>query len=200
MRPPSVPVPVILLLQLALALALLLPAPAPARAAPAPQPAVEGVSIDVQDGDSIVFRGSDGVKLRVRIAGIDAPEQSQPFADASRQHLRTMLRDRRIRIDPIKRDVYGRTVARLWVLDAEQPPRDAALAQVEAGLAWHFRRYRADQTPAEFARYAGAEQTARSARAGLWRDGPPEPPWDFRSRMRRDRAAPAPSAPPSRER
>jgi endonuclease YncB( thermonuclease family) len=182
---------------LALALALAL---AMACATAAPRPPLEGVSLDVQDGDSLVFRGDDGARIRVRVAGIDAPEKSQAHAEASRRNLRALLRDRRIRIEPIKRDPYGRTVARVWVLDPERRPRDAALAQLEAGLAWHFRRYRADQTPVEFARYARAEQAARSDRRGLWREDSPEPPWDFRTRGRRDRAAPAPPAPPSRER
>jgi len=187
-------------LRLAMVLALLLPHSSPAGAATPLQQPLEGVSLDVQDGDSIVFRGSDGTTLRVRVAGIDAPEKSQPFAEASRRNLRALLRERRIRLEPIKRDVYGRTVARIWILEAERPPRDAALAQLEAGLAWHFRRYRSDQAPAEFARYARAEQAARTAGVGLWRDERPEPPWDFRARTRRERAAPAPSAPPSRER
>jgi endonuclease YncB( thermonuclease family) len=184
---------------LALLCALWLGSMSAAVAAP-PRTAVEGVPLDVQDGDSLVFRGADGTRTRVRVAGIDAPEKTQPYAEASRRHLRALLRDQRIRIDPIKRDPYGRTVARVWILDPEQGPRDAALAQVEAGLAWHFTRYRADQTPAEFARYARAEQTARRVRAGLWRDDSPEAPWDFRARGRRDRAARAPSAPPRPER
>lgn len=190
--------PTLLLLSLALAVVLALAA-AGCAAAAAP-PSREGVSLDVQDGDSFVFRGDDGTKLRIRVAGIDAPEKAQPFAEASRRHLRAQLRDRRIRIDPIKRDPYGRTVARVWVLDPERPPRDAALAQVEAGLAWHFTRYRADQTSAEFARYARAERAALTARAGLWQEAAPEPPWAFRARMRPGRGASAPSGPPSRER
>ena len=80
-------------LLLAMVLALLLAPSTPAGAATPPQRPLEGVSLDVQDGDSLVFRGSDGTTQRVRVAGIDAPEKSQPFAEASRRNLRALLRE-----------------------------------------------------------------------------------------------------------
>ena len=152
-----------------------------------PAPAmVDGVSIDVQDGDSFVLRDDLGNRIRVRISGIDAPEKSQPFADRSRQHLRDLMRDVRIRLEPVKVDVFGRTVARVWVLSDEgKPGRDAGLAQIEAGMAWHFKRYRSDQHDQDSVRYAKAEREARSEDLGLWRDPSPESPWDFRTRMKR---------------
>ncbi|MEI6547472.1 MAG: thermonuclease family protein [Burkholderiales bacterium] len=153
-----------------------------------PAPAmVDGVSINVQDGDSFVLRDDLGNRIRVRISGIDAPEKSQPFADRSRQHLRDLMRDVRIRLEPVKVDVFGRTVARVWVLsDDGKSGRDAGLAQIEAGMAWHFKRYRSDQHDQDAARYAKAEREARSAELGLWRDPSPEPPWEFRTRTKRN--------------
>jgi endonuclease YncB( thermonuclease family) len=164
--------------------------PTHAAAARTPPPSVEGLVLDVHDGDSFTFRSEDGRRLRIRVSGIDAPENHQPYAEQSRRHLGEMLRGRRLRIDPIKQDVFDRTVAKVWVLDADLPPADAALSLVEAGLAWHFVRYRADQPPADVPRYAQAERTARARRAGLWQDAEPEAPWDFRARMRRNEAAP----------
>jgi len=166
--------------------------PRAVRAAPPPHDApIEGVALDVQDGDSFVFRGDDGVRRRIRVSGIDAPEKHQPFADASRRALGAMLRDRRVLVEPIKQDPFGRTVARVVALGGAQAGRDLGLAQIEAGLAWHFVRYKADQAPDDRVRYAQAERSARAARAGLWRDDAPEAPWDFRARMRRREAAPA---------
>ena len=103
-------------------LACLLVGLLPARlnaAKPPALPVVDGISIDVQDGDSFVLRDDLGNRIRVRISGIDAPEKSQPFADRSRQHLRDLMRDVRIRLEPVKVDVFGRTVARVWVLSAK---------------------------------------------------------------------------------
>ena len=151
---------------------------------------VEGAALDVHDGDSFTFRGDNGRRLRIRVSGIDAPELQQPFADQSRRQLGEMLHGHRLRIDPVKQDVYDRTVAKVWVLDQELPPVDAALLLIEAGLAWHFVRYRADQPPADVPRYAQAERAARARRVGLWRDPEPEAPWDFRARVRRNELAP----------
>lgn len=186
--PPALPRPTRRALLLLCAATLLGPAAARAREA-APEP-LEGVALEVQDGDSFVFRGDDGRRLKIRVSGIDAPERQQPFADASRRYLGSLLRDRRLRIEPVKLDVYGRTVARVVVLDGEPPERDAGLAQLEAGLAWYFRRYRSDLPPEEAPRYWQAEAAARDGRSGLWRDARAEAPWDFRARVRRGEAAP----------
>jgi endonuclease YncB( thermonuclease family) len=181
-----------------LAAVLLLAAATTPVAARSPSP-VEGVALVVQDGDSFTMRADDGRRLRIRVSGIDAPERHQPYADVSRRHLGDLLRDQRLRIDPIKQDVFDRTVATVRVLDDERPPVDAGLSQIEAGLAWHFARYRADQPASDFERYARAERGARERRAGLWRDGSPEPPWEFRARARRGEAAPARRPSPDRE-
>ncbi len=171
---------------LACLLAGLLPTSQSVAKPPAPA-VVYGVSIDVQDGDSFVMRDDLGNRIRVRISGIDAPEKSQAFADRSRQHLRDLMRDARIRLEPVKVDVFARTVARVWVLSGDdKPERDAGLAQIEAGLAWHFKRYRSDQQDQDSARYAKAERVARSEGLGLWRDPNPQPPWDFRTRAKRN--------------
>ena len=152
-------------------------AAAPATGTRADTAALVGESIAVQDGDSFVLRTPDGRKLRIRIAGIDAPEKGQPFADVSRRHLAAMLRGRSLQVEVRKLDAFGRHVARI---DAGEG--DVALAQLEAGMAWFFRRYADDQPPEERRRYAQAEERARTASAGLWRDPSPEPPWNFRRR------------------
>lgn len=170
----------------------MLPARLDAAKPPAP-PVVDGISIDVQDGDSFVLRDDLGNRIRVRISGIDAPEKSQPFADRSRQHLRDLMRDVRLRLEPVKVDVFGRTVARVWILSEDgKLGRDAGLAQIEAGLAWHFKRYRSEQHDQDANRYMKAEREARSEGLGLWRDRSPEPPWDFRTRGNRDPGEPKP--------
>lgn len=172
------------------ALALALPAeaadvraapPAAVHAAtPKEAPALLEVRVlQVYDGDSLLVRGAGQRPYGVRLAGIDAPERAQPHADVSRRALQALLHGRDVRIEPLKVDLYGRTVGRVFVAG-----RDAGMAQLRAGLAWHFARYDADLPPRVARRYARAERQARLQRIGLWSDEAPLPPWEHRARMR----------------
>lgn len=76
-----------------------------------------------------------------------------------------------------KKDRYGRTVGKVIVNGV-----DANLKMVEAGLAWHFKQYAREQSPADRARYDKAEEDARAKGVGLWRDRQPVPPWEFRKK------------------
>jgi endonuclease YncB( thermonuclease family) len=147
---------------------------------PGQAPADAGPVLEtIADGDSFTALLPGGARAGVRIAGIDAPEKDQPWADASRAHLAELLARGGLRIDTVKTDPYGRQVARV-----RAGGRDVGLEQVRAGLAWHFVRYAADQDADERARYAQAEREARAARRGLWSDPSPRPPWSHRQRQR----------------
>jgi endonuclease YncB( thermonuclease family) len=54
------------------------------------------------------------------------------------------------------------------------------LEQVEAGFAWHYKKYQQEQDAQDQQRYATAENQARDGRLGLWRDNNPNAPWEFR--------------------
>jgi len=54
------------------------------------------------------------------------------------------------------------------------------LAQIRAGLAWHYKKYEDEQSIADRVKYSDAEREARMARRGLWRDANPMSPWDYR--------------------
>lgn len=156
------------------------PPPSAPSDAPLP-PALRARSVQIQDGDSVIVLGSDGIRRTVRLSGIDAPERSQPHADASRRHLRTLLAGRDLEIRPVKYDAFGRLVAQVLVVDGSQAV-DAGLAQLQAGLAWYFRRYERDLPASDRPRYAAGEDAARRSRTGLWTEPAPEAPWAFRQR------------------
>jgi endonuclease YncB( thermonuclease family) len=59
---------------------------------------------------------------------------------------------------------------------------DVNLGMVSAGFAWHNKDYEKEQSFADRAAYAAAEDDARRARRGLWADPRPVPPWEFRRR------------------
>lgn len=58
--------------------------------------------------------------------------------------------------------------------------QDVGLAQVRAGLAWHFKAYEREQTPEERVAYSRAENDARLSRRGLWADDKAVPPEEWR--------------------
>jgi len=152
------------------------------QAAPGAGPAAfdaQGRVVRVLDGDSVLMRVAAGGLRGIRIAGIDAPEKGQPHADASRRALLALLHEREVRVEVVKTDRFDRWVGRVFVEN-----RDAGLAQLRAGLAWHFTRYDADLAPTVRRRYARAERQARARAIGLWRDPAPEPPWEHRAKAR----------------
>lgn len=104
-----------------------------------------------------------------------APEKRQPFGNRSRLHLGALVFGKQVTADCPKKDRYKRAVCRLEVDGV-----DANLAQIEAGMAWHYKAYAREQSPADRWRYTKAEGRAREARQGLWADRAPVAPWDFR--------------------
>jgi endonuclease YncB( thermonuclease family) len=144
--------------------------------------------VAVADGDSLTVRDSNSLTHGVRLAAIDAPEHGQPWGERSKQSLTHMTLGKDVRIEWVERDDYGRLVAKVWVTPADAPcpatscPRtlDAGLAQITAGLAWHFKRYERDQAEEDRHRYADAETEARARKLGLWQDATAGPPWEWR--------------------
>ena len=136
---------------------------------------LRGVVVGVTDGDTITVLDGERKQHKVRLAGIDAPERHQGFGERSKQHLSNLAFKKQATLDCYKTDQYKRKVCRVWV-----EGKDVALAQVQAGLAWHYKRFEKEQTASERASYARAEDDARASRIGLWKSDRPVPPWEFR--------------------
>lgn len=138
-----------------------------------------GRVVSIADGDTITVLDADHAQHIVRLAGIDAPEKRQAFGNVSRQHLAGLVFQHDVIVEWKKRDRYGRLVGVVRV-----DGHDANLAQVQAGLAWHYKAYEREQSTADRQSYADAESAARNAREGLWRDLAPLAPWEFRHPLR----------------
>ena len=103
----------------------------------------------VVDGDTVYVEDEAGIKFKVRLTGIDAPEQNQPYGLASKYHLSELLLNKFVLLEskPNKGksysvDRYKRVLAKI-ILDG----RDINLSQVLSGYAWHFKRYQKQQSP-----------------------------------------------------
>jgi endonuclease YncB( thermonuclease family) len=120
---------------------------------------------------------------RIRLAGIDAPERGQPFGSRSREYLAKWIHRQDVVVDWHKRDRYGRIIGIVIAFG-----HDIGLEQVRGGMAWWYRAYAHEQTAEDRLLYELAEDEARAAKRGLWSEGDPIPPWDWRRTRGREKA------------
>jgi endonuclease YncB( thermonuclease family) len=122
----------------------------------------------VTDGDTLSVL-QDGKSVKIRLYGIDCPEKHQAYGHGAHEFTSVFAFGKEVEVRPVDRDRYGRLVA--WVYVGHRCLNEELL---QAGFAWHFKRYSRDRHLAEI------EMQARAARIGLWRDPHPVPPWEFR--------------------
>ena len=139
----------------------------------------EGRVVGVADGDTITLLDGNRQQQRIRLAGIDAPEKAQPYGQRSKQHLADLAFGKDAKADCYKVDRYDRDVCTVYANG-----QDVGLAQLDAGLAWWFRKYAHEQPPKERINYEAAEDRAAADRVGLWQDANPVPPWRWRRKHR----------------
>jgi endonuclease YncB( thermonuclease family) len=135
--------------------------------------------VAIADGDTLTMVDTGRRQHKVRLAGIDAPENGQPFGNQAKQSLAALAAGKVVIVEYHKRDKYGRLVGKVLVSGA-----DVNLEQVRRGLAWHYREYANEQTPADRTAYGVTEFAARTAGRGLWADRRPVPPWEWRNKRR----------------
>lgn len=157
--------------RLALLLVLLLSFHGLAGARPAQQ-YQSGVVTRVVDGDTLWVRTpAAGKPLKVRIAGIDAPEICQAGGRDAREALRQRVLGQTVSISYQRRDDYGRVLAIVtW------QGQDIGQWMVSRGQAWSY-SYRRNPGP-----YATEQSQAMAARRGLFAMGAAENPRHFRKR------------------
>lgn len=136
----------------------------------------------VSDGDTIKARcGEPGAyeQIKVRVAGIDAPEKKQAFGQRAKEAMSDLVFNRMVELECGKTDRYGRSVCNVRVQQ-----QDAGLALVRRGYAWWYRAYSREQSVEDRGLYEAAEDSARTQHRGLWSDAAPVPPWEWRRRRK----------------
>lgn len=141
-----------------------------------------GQVVGVTDGDTITVLDDQRTQHKIRLACIDAPEKAQAFGHRSKEHLSSLVFGKQVTVETEKLDRYRRTVGKV-IIDG----RDVNLAMVVAGLAWHFKKYESEQSPADRLLYADAEREARLMRRGLWIEPETLAPWEWRETKRQVR-------------
>lgn len=147
--------------------------------APGRSEALTGRVVSIADGDTLTVLDDSLVQHKIRLAGIDAPEKRQSFGQRAKQSLAMLCFQQTVNVVFNKRDRYGRIVGQV-LLDGQ----NVNLAQLQAGMAWVYMQYLHDLEPGTQTVFIEAEQQARAAKIGLWRESEPVPPWVFRRRTK----------------
>ena len=127
--------------------------------------------VGITDGDTLTVLTTKKTQVKIRLAGIDAPESGQDFGTRAKQAASSLAFGKAVTI--IERDVdrYGRIVAEVILPDGRSLNREL----VGEGAAWWYRKYAtADKVLAQL------EAAARQDRRGLWSQSAPVPPWEWR--------------------
>lgn len=95
---------------------------------------LHGQVVGVTDGDTVTVLDGQRTQHKIRLAGIDAPEKSQPFGQRAKEHLSSLVFGRAVVVDAEKQDRYHRTVGKVLING-----RDANLVTVVAGFQGDFR-------------------------------------------------------------
>jgi len=151
-----------------------------------------GHVVGITDGDTITVLDASKTQYAVRLHAMDAPERNQPFGARSKQNLSGLVFGKDVTVEWRKKN-HERLVGKVLVDETGADcafrsclkSLDAGLQQIRDGLAWHAKQFEREQSPEDRARYAAAEIKARDARAGLWTDAEPVPPWEWRRGRRR---------------
>ena len=130
-----------------------------------------GKVVGVTDGDTFVVM-QDAQRVRVRLWQVDAPEFPQRFGSRARLALLRLVYEQQVQVRFVERDAQGDVLAQVTV-----DGRDINREMVALGMAWT-----APDTPPQMPLVA-VQETARSARLGLWEDPHPVPPWEWRDRQ-----------------
>ncbi|WRX22084.1 Staphylococcal nuclease (SNase-like) [Theobroma cacao] len=127
----------------------------------------------IPDGDGINILAR---KYRLRLRGIDAPENDMPYGKEAKEELIKLVCGKQLTVLVYDMDRYGRFVADVYCHDTFVQE-----VMLKKGLAWHYAAY--DDRP-EFAVW---ENEARAKRIGLWASPNPKKPWDWRKDRREGR-------------
>ncbi|CAM0879700.1 unnamed protein product [Alopecurus aequalis] len=112
-------------------------------------------------------------KYRIRLRGIDAPENSMPYGKEAKEELVKLVQGRTLKISIYDTDRYGRLVG-----DVHCNGVFLQEHMLKKGLTWHYTAY--DQRP-ELTKW---ESQAQASGLGLWALPNPEKPWEWRKEKR----------------
>ncbi len=135
------------------------------------QTVLTGRAVRIIDGDTFEILTKSNTTYKIRLTDIDAPEKKQDFGNAAKQKLAACIFGREVRVIYEKLDRNKRILGHVYI-----GKEDINLKMIEAGMAWHFKKYSDNE------HFASAENLARKYKKGLWIQPDPLSPWDYRAK------------------
>lgn len=136
---------------------------------------LRGKVINVIDGDTFTLLDGSNVEHKIRLEGVDAPEEGQDSYEEAKKWLSSLLLDKEVTVEIVGKDDPAREVG-ILKLDG----KDVGLQMVESGLAWHNEFFEPTQFGEVKTAYTYAQFRARGSKRGLWAVGDPVAPWSYR--------------------
>ena len=122
------------------------------------------------DGDTVKIE--DGLRqYKLRITDIDAPERNQRYGKQARRALMKLCKQADVQVTLTGIDKYQRDLGYLTCNNTS-----VSEALVKQGYAWFNVRYSGNWA------LQSAENDARQAKRGLWKQKKPIPPWEWRQK------------------
>ena len=139
---------------------------------------LQGQVMAVVSGDTLRIRDEKKVQHTLRLAGVDAPEKFQAHGQRSLDTLRELVFQKYVTVEGV-----GSGSLRIGRVRAEG--RDISMEQLQRGAVWYDKSRAQVLSESDRQAYAAAQEQARLARSGLWRDKQPIPPWEYRAGRRK---------------
>jgi len=130
-----------------------------------------GKVLNVSTGDSITVL-HEGTQVKVRLYGIAAPKQSQPYWQKAKSMTSAFVAGKIVDVSLFDTDRNGLSVGLVTV-----GSKNLNRTLVKTGYAWVYDAYCKQSFCGD---WKGLELQARAAKLGLWQDSSPIPPWQWR--------------------
>ena len=131
---------------------------------------LKGKVVRVSDGDTVVLLDSDNTQQKIRLNGIDAPENGQPYGDKSKEYLSGLIAGKEVAVEVKGTDQYKRILGVVYLGDT-----NINAEMIRAGYAWNY-KYSKDKY------YIKLQDKAKAEKKGLWKDKNAIDPWQWRKK------------------
>ncbi len=128
-----------------------------------------GQVVGVLEGDTIEVLHNKRPE-RIRLSGIDCPEQRQPFGEKAKQAASALVFGKDVTLHTHGKDKDRRTLANVFLSDGSNVNHEL----VKGGWCWWYPK----NAPMD-REMKRLESAARTGKRGLWADQYPVPPWEW---------------------